>query len=87
MKFKLYERKNSMTKNHFIKKISSRKFWICLCGFVSSIMALYNFSDDTATRVISIIAGAGCLVTYMFAEGYADGKCAESRKTSENNAE
>ena len=57
-----------------IRKLSSRKFWVCVCGFVTSLMAMYNFSDDDVTRVTALITSAGCLVAYMLAEGYSDGK-------------
>ena len=56
----------------FLRKISSRKLWACVCGFVASLMALYNFSDDTVTRVTALITSAGCIAVYMLAEGKAD---------------
>lgn len=55
------------------RKLASRKFWVCVCGFVSSIMAMYNFAQDDVTRVTALITSAGCLVAYIIAEGYIDG--------------
>ena len=33
-----------------------------------------DISDDDVTRVTALITSAGCLVAYMLAEGYSDGK-------------
>jgi len=62
-----------MEQKDIIRKLSSRKLWACVCGFVTSIMAMYNFSDDRVTLVTSLITSAGCLIAYILAEGYSDG--------------
>lgn len=61
-----------MTKKDIVRKLSSRKFWACICGFVTSLMAMLRFSDDTTTAVISLITSAGCLIAYILSEGYID---------------
>lgn len=65
------------------RKLSSRKFWVCVCGFVSSVMAMYNFSDDTAALVTSLITSMGCLVAYILSEGYVDA-AREEKNTTED---
>mgnify|MGYP003292248417 CR=1 FL=1 len=73
-----------MNCKNIIRKLSSRKFWACVCGFVSSLMAMYNFSDDTAALVTSLITSAGCLVAYILSEGYVDAAAKEEKNITEN---
>lgn len=61
-----------MSKKDIIRKLSSRKFWVCVCGFATSLMAMYNFSDDKVTLVTSLITSAGCLIAYILSEGFVD---------------
>ncbi len=63
-----------MTYKELIRKLSSRKFWACVSGFAVSLMAMFRFPDDTVTLVTSLITSAGCLIAYILAEGYSDGK-------------
>ncbi len=63
-----------MTKQDLIRKFSSRKFWACVVGFAVSLMAMFSFSESTVTLVTSLITSTGCLVAYILAEGYTDGK-------------
>lgn len=61
-----------MTKGDIIRKLSSRKFWVCVCGFASSVMAMMKFGESEAALVTSLITSAGCLVAYILSEGYVD---------------
>lgn len=76
-----------MTKNDIIRKLSSRKFWVCLCGFITSLMAMLSFSNDTTTLVTSLITSAGCLVAYILSEGYVDASHAASGSLPEKNGD
>lgn len=69
-----------------IRKLTSRKFWACVCGFVTSVMAMYNFSEDRVALVTSLITSAGCLVAYILSEGSVDASnCKDSKSTEDNN--
>ena len=61
-----------MIKETLIRKLSSRKFWVCICGFVTSLMALLKYSESEAALVTSLITAAGCLIAYILSEGYVD---------------
>lgn len=61
-----------MNKETIIRKLSSRKFWVCICGFVTSVMTLMKYSDSEAALVTSLITSAGCLIAYILSEGYVD---------------
>ena len=61
-------------KNSIIRKLSSRKFWACVSGFAVSLMAMFKYPESTVTLVTSLITSAGCLISYILAEGYSDGE-------------
>lgn len=59
------------------RKISSRKFWVCVCGFVSAMLAAFNLSGG-ASKITALIMAFGTLISYILAEGSVDaaGACA-----------
>ena len=62
-----------MKKADVVRKLTSRKLWLSIANFVSMLLVFFNYSEDTATQVASLImAGAG-VVGYLIAEGLADG--------------
>ena len=61
-----------MSKKDIIRKLSSRKFWVCVCGFVSAVMAMMRYGESETALVTSLITSAGCLIAYILSEGYVD---------------
>lgn len=56
------------------RKLTSRKFWAAVCGFVSMwIMALWK-DASIAQTVTGMIMAAGSLIAYIIGEGLADSK-------------
>lgn len=54
------------------RKLTSRKFWAAVCGFVSMwIMALWK-DASIAQTVTGMIMSAASLIAYMIGEGLAD---------------
>lgn len=66
-----------MSKEVFVRKIGSRKFWALITGVVTSVCVLVNAGDDTTIKIAGLIGAVGSAVTYMLAEGYVDGKAVE----------
>ena len=62
-------------------KLSSRKFWVSVCGLASALLAAFHFSDE-ATRVTSILMALGAVVSYVLAEGFVDASSASGADTS-----
>ena len=54
------------------QKLSSRKFWCALIGWITSILAAFNVADSTTTQITLIASGIGALAVYMLAESIAD---------------
>lgn len=54
------------------KKLTSRKFWMAIVGFVTPLLVAFGVSESVAAEVAAIImAGASC-VAYIVGEGLVD---------------
>ena len=54
------------------KKLSSRKFWCCLIGFITAILGAMNFDAGSIEQITSIIMSGATLIAYILAEGFID---------------
>lgn len=61
-----------MEKINWARKLTSRKFWAAVVGFVTPIMTLAQVPDDTAVQVTAIIMAGGTLIAYIIGEGLTD---------------
>ena len=63
-----------MNKINWKQKLSSRKFWLALIGFVTTVLVAFNVDSLTVEQIAAIISGVGALVVYIIGESYVDGK-------------
>lgn len=56
------------------RKLSSRKLWVAVIAFVTSLLMALGAEPDTIEKVVGIIMSGGALIAYILAEGYIDGK-------------
>ena len=61
-----------MNWNDLKRKLSSRKFWAALAGFVTSILYALRWAESDITQMAGIITAAGVLAVYIFGEAAAD---------------
>lgn len=61
-----------MSKINWKQKLTSRKFWAAVTGFVTSVMVACNVDNLTIEQVVSIISGCSVLVAYIIGEGMVD---------------
>lgn len=54
------------------RKLTSRKFWLALIGFVTPILVMYKVPQETIAQVTSIIMAGATLIAYILAEGFTD---------------
>lgn len=54
------------------QKLTSRKFWAAIVGFVTAILTALNFSELTIEQVISVISASSVLIAYIVGEGMVD---------------
>lgn len=54
------------------KKLSSRKLWLAIAGFVSGVMIAFGKSEAEAAQVSGLIMAGASVVAYIIAEGLID---------------
>ena len=60
------------------KKLTSRKFWMAVVGFITPLLLAFGVAEDTATQVAGIIMAGADVLGYILAEGLVDAKQAET---------
>lgn len=70
-----------MTKQDWIRKLSSRKFWVAVCAFVMDILVLFKVPESVIAQVSAIIMSGATVVAYIIAEGMADAAGAKAEPT------
>ena len=55
------------------RKLTSRKLWISLAGFVAGLIVAFGGSSDTADTVSGCILSGAAVIGYVIGEGLADG--------------
>lgn len=68
-----------MNKINWKQKLSSRKFWVALVGFITSILVAFNVPTLTVEQVTAIVMGGGTLIAYILSEGFIDAKREENK--------
>lgn len=61
-----------MTKHDIIRKLTSRKLWVAVAGFVSGLIVAFDGDAETAETVSGLILQGAAVVAYLVAEGLAD---------------
>lgn len=61
-----------MNKTNFVQKLTSRKFWAAVIGFVTSILVAFGVGDLAIEQVVAIITAASTLIAYIIGEGLVD---------------
>ena len=54
------------------KKLSSRKLWVAIAGFVSGCILTFGGSAEIAEKLIGVILQGSAVVGYILGEGLAD---------------
>lgn len=54
------------------KKLTSRKFWLAVTGFVAGLILAFNGSAATVETVTGCIMSGASVVAYIIGEGLAD---------------
>lgn len=56
----------------FVRKLTSRKFWISVATMVFLIMVYVGADENQATQVVAIIMAGATAIGYLIGEGLAD---------------
>ncbi|NLG90150.1 MAG: hypothetical protein GX494_13255 [Clostridiaceae bacterium] len=61
-----------MNKINWKRKLTSRKFWAAVVGFITAILIAFRIDNLTVEQVTAVISALGVLVAYILGEGLAD---------------
>jgi hypothetical protein len=61
-----------MKKIDWIRKLTSRKFWLSVASFVSMLIVALGGAEATATQVTGLIMAGATVIGYVIGEGLAD---------------
>jgi uncharacterized membrane protein len=56
----------------WLRKLTSRKFWVAVVGFVTALLVAFNVDAGSIEQVTSIIMSFASLIAYVLAEGFVD---------------
>lgn len=67
----------------WVRKLTSRKFWLAITGFTTPLLLAFGVSDAAATQITSIILSGASVIAYILAEGWVDANATESEDKPE----
>lgn len=67
-------------KEIWIRKLTSRKFWLSLASFISMLVVFFGGSENEATQVAALIMAGATVIGYAIGEGLADSNNDKERK-------
>ena len=65
------------------RKLTSRKFWISIAGFVAGMVVIFGGSQDLADKISGAILSGAAVVGYVVGEGLADGNSTNTNSDNE----
>ena len=54
------------------RKLTSRKLWIALAGFITGLIIIFGGSQEDADKISGAILSGAAVVGYVLGEGLAD---------------
>ena len=61
-----------MTKQDIIRKLTSRKFWAAVVGFITPLLLAFGVAETEVSQIVAIIMAGADVVAYIIAEGMVD---------------
>lgn len=54
------------------RKLSSRKFWAAIIGFITPLLLSFGVSNELVTQIAGIIISGATVIAYILGEGLVD---------------
>ena len=70
-----------MTREQWIQKLTSRKFWISVTNFVTMLIVAFGGTESDAVQITALIMAGATVLGYLLAEGLVDSR--NNSKTTE----
>lgn len=61
-----------MQKIDWIRKLTSRKFWLSVASFVAMLIVALGGGENTAQQITALIMAGATVIGYVLGEGLAD---------------
>lgn len=61
-----------MNKIDWIRKLTSRKFWVAVTALVTSMLLIFGVAESEVSQIAGIIMQAATVLGYLLAEGLTD---------------
>lgn len=62
------------------RKLTSRKFWVAVVGFVTALLVGFGFAESDITQIVTIIMAGATLIAYIIGEGMIDAKSVNAQE-------
>lgn len=71
----------------WVRKLTSRKFWLAIVGFVTPLCLAFGVSQDMTTQTAGIIMAGATMIAYIIGEGLIDSSTIETSTTTDISTE
>lgn len=61
-----------MKKIDWVRKLTSRKFWVAVIGLVTSTLLMFGMAESEVSQIAGILMQAATILGYIIGEGLAD---------------
>lgn len=68
------------------RKLTSRKLWLALAGFVSGLILAFGGSESAAATVSGVILQGAAVLGYLLAEGLTDAANVQQKESEKTDA-
>lgn len=66
------EMKSMKNNIDWVRKLTSRKFWMALANFVGMLIVAFGGTDNQATQITALIIAGATAFAYIIGEGLVD---------------
>lgn len=56
----------------WVRKLTSRKFWVAVASFVSMMIVAFGGTENSASQVAALIMAGASVIAYIIGEGLTD---------------
>lgn len=60
------------TKIDWVKKLTSRKFWVAVCSLVAGLVTAFGGTEDQSVKITALIMAGATVIAYIIGEGLVD---------------
>lgn len=73
-----------MSQINWKAKLTSRKFWAAVIGFVTALMMGFGLGESETSQIAAVIMAGGTLIAYIIGEGMVDASRSINDRGTEN---